>query len=395
MTPEQRQHRVLAVANAAASLADPSSPKGQELRRQLIEHGPLSPEGVHLALRHHIAPCPNEMQLRQLLKVAGQAPYVHVVLSGNVFVAGVQAMAVAVAAAPKVTVRLSRRDSVFTRYLLEIAMEESALDGVVLRDSVAIDTVREAFEQGQMSQVHLYGRDATMVAIARNLCDQGRAHQMLVRAHGAGIGVGVVGARESIQSAAVDAVADIIAFDQRGCLSLRIVFVQGDYRRAVAFGKALFDALQHASQTVPLGTLYDDERIERQRYLSTCCIAGELFYGQNVAVSVADKRVWLPPVGRNVHVVACHAGELHELLRPLQPYVSALGIAGAERDAPVDDVVGEAKQLLPDARVSCLGFMQRPVLDGFVDKRQTPLLRPDQVISRYSERAEGNPQSRP
>jgi hypothetical protein len=83
-----------------------------------------------------------------------------------------------------------------------------------------------------------------------------------------------------------------------------------------------------------------------------------------VSLDVEGRLLLVPPVGRNVHVTCVTAPE--PALRELGPAVTAVGTAGpptlAERVLTV----------LPQARISPLGTMQRPPFDGPVDRRVPP-----------------------
>ncbi len=164
------------------------------------------------------------------------------------------------------------------------------------------------------------------------------------------------------QAAAAAALAwDVVAFDQRGCLSPRVVFVTGD---AKAFGLELRDALEALAGRVPRGKLEPSEAADLSLWASTMSYAGVLFTGDSCAVGVADgmKELALPPTGRHVLVVPLASpGALPDRLAPFARYTIVVG-----SDAPLD----RTRELAPaHARVARLGEMQRPPLDGPVDLR--------------------------
>lgn len=370
MKRTQRERRVRALVRAAGVLADPATEPGQALRSALVAQGPLSEQGVELALRHHLPRDPSSSEMESLIAAAGDARYVHVVLSSNVFVGAVGALAMAVAAAPRVTVRMSRRESVFAQSFL------AQVDDPAFGDPIELsETLRPSWIERDATEVHLYGRDATMAQVAASLPEG-----VWVRAHGAGMGVVVVGAFEDLAQTAEAIVADVIPFDQRGCLSPRVVLVEGA-ERASALAKSIARVLCREAEAVPVGRLLPEELEERTRYRNICRMAGELWEAGEGSVGVGEG-IWVPPVGRNVHVVACESSRVTAVLSPVQSAVAALGVAGAVTDPLVRAVVG----LLPRARVSPSGQMQRPVLDGFVDGRTPDRLRPWQVVEAFSSR---------
>ena len=200
------------------------------------------------------------------------------------------------------------------------------------------------------------------------------------------MGVVVVGKSADARRAADQVAQDVIAFDQRGCLSPRVVFVEGGPAEATAFAQALAARLEAWAERVPLGRLWPEEREQKQHYLLTCRMAGRVWEGAWGAVGLTPTALWVGPPGRHVHVVACEepredwVGQLASMLAPLRHYVVALGIAGASSDA----LVATARALCPEARVSDVGQMQRPLLDGFVDLRVPGPLTPRQVMQRYA-----------
>ena len=253
------------------------------------------------------------------------------------FVAPLRALALAFAASDRVTVRPSRREPVFARALVEALGDP--------RVTIEPDRVVEA------GVIHVYGRDATIASVRR-----AAGPRVSVTGHGTGMGVALV--TGDLARAAEALAEDVTAFDQRGCLSPRMAFVVGDAER---FGREVSDALEERARLVPRGALDPSEAEEAARWTSTVAYAGTLHRGASSAVGVVDARA-IPPTGR------------HLLVRPLASpadLASALGedarlVIAVGTDAPFD----VARALAPvHARVSALGAMQSPPLDGPVDAR--------------------------
>src|SRR5205085_1362006 len=97
---------------------------------------------------------------------------------------------------------------------------------------------------------------------------------------------------------------DVIAFDQRGCLSPRIALLHGSSDDVASFGERLASELEKRERDVPRGALGDDERIELSLYRRTATTVGRCFEGATFTVGVDDspRALALPPSGRNVHV---------------------------------------------------------------------------------------------
>jgi hypothetical protein len=317
------------------------------VRAALVLTTGLSREGVELALAEHLETVPDDTDLRRLVLGAGDAERVHVVLSSNVFIGGLRALAVARAAAERVTVTASRREPVFARALVERAADPA----LSLDDGGAIESVLRG-------EIHVYGRDET-IALVRARAREG----VRVLGHGSGLGVAVVTGRQGALDASRAIARDVAPFDQRGCLSPRAVLVVGGRGEAEALCADLDHALGAVEERVPRGALDADESVAATRYHETVAFAGRIWRGKAHLVGLAPERapLTLAPPGRHLHVAAVESLEAaRALLAPIAGFVVAVG-----SDAPglVGDLVGHR------VRVSPLGLMQRPALDGPVDLR--------------------------
>jgi hypothetical protein len=302
----------------------------------------LTPEGVELGFAS-LETTATAAELRALVASAGNAASVHVVLSANVFVAALRAIALARAAAARVTVRPSSRDPVLARALVEHAGDPA----ITLTDERDVGSTAG-------DEVHVYGRDAT-IADVRSRTRPG----VVVRGHGAGMGVAVLSERADVLRCADALAADVVAFDQRGCLSPRVAFVQGDEAHAAAFAAGLHGRLREWARRIPRGSLSTQERAEAARWRGTLAFAGRVWEAEHHAVGLASAPVAIPPAGRHLLVVPAPSREdLVRALAPLAPSVVAVG-ADDLSDVPAPR----------HARLSALGRMQHPPLDGPVDRR--------------------------
>ena len=298
----------------------------------------LSPEGVERAFLRHVEVDASDDAIAALVARAGDAPEVHVVLSANVFVAPLRAMAIARAASGRVRVRPSRRDPTFARALVDGARDPA----IAIADFDVANVDR--------GEIHVYGRDETIADVRRRA-------RVKVRGHGAGMGVALVSRDARVDDAARALAEDVVAFDQRGCLSPRVAIVLGDAR---AFADALSAALADEERTVPRGVLSEDEAAEAARWCGSVAFAGELARGRAHAVAIAPASA-IPPPGRHVLVVpAADEAAAAAIVAPLARHVVAVGS---------DDAALAARVAPPHARRSALGDMQRPPLDGPVDLR--------------------------
>jgi hypothetical protein len=311
----------------------------------------LSLEGVDFAFARLEREASDD-DLRLLVARAGDAARVHVVLSANVFVAALRAIAVARAAAPRVSIRPSPRDPTLARALVEAA-EDPGLTLSTERDAGAIEA----------GAIHVYGRDETIAAV-RGAARPG----VVVRGHGAGLGVAVVTPATDLGAAAEALARDVVVFDQRGCLSPRVAFAVGDRARAEAFASALDACLGAWGRRVPRGALGRAERAESRSWRDTFAFAGRVFEGDGHAVGLAGardagdgSRLAIGPAGRHLGVFPVPT--LDAACRAIAPIARFVVVVGSD-DGDVGRTVAP-----PQARVVPLGAMQSPPLDGPVDLR--------------------------
>jgi hypothetical protein len=323
----------------------------------IVESTGLTPEGVELAFARSLEVDATDAEIATLVERAGDAPRVAVVLSSNVFVGALRALAVARAAAPIVVVRPSRRDPTVARALVETAADRAL-------------TLDEAFDVASWpdGEVHVYGRDETIADVRARVRGHGGDARVIVRGHGAGMGVAWISRAADPRRAAAALAEDVVLFDQRGCLSPRVVLVEaeeGDATRADAFADALHADLERLETSVPRGVVPGGERAAADRYVATMTYACRALVGRAHAIGVGPRGapVVLPPPYRHVHVAPCaSAAEAKRLLEPLAKAIVAVG---------TDDAAGARALSPPWARVSALGRMQRPPLDGPVDQRDS------------------------
>lgn len=315
-----------------------------DVRERLVSVTGLSREGVDLAVESALERDPSEAELDLLFSRVRPAEEVGVVLSANVFTASLRALVLARAAAPRVLVKASRRDPV---------LADALIDESQLTCFVRVDEAPRAPRPGTV--IHAYGRDETMRELAT-------VTGLPVWAHGAGLGVAVVERELPLEDVVPGLVEDTVLFDQRGCLSPRLVLVEGDMSRLEALARTLFEALERRSREVPRGKLAPDERAELVRRTSVALLVGEVLEGGSCTVSFAELEDESPPVlfppGRNLALLAVRDRGAAERR------LASLGGAVASVASGVRTTCGATR-----ARWAPFGSMQRPRLDGPVDLR--------------------------
>jgi len=344
----ERLHRLL---GAARRLARPNDPLGRAARERLIPTG-LSPQGIELAFRHSLGPElePSAPDLARLVATAPAAAHIHVLLSASVFTAAHRAIALALAGSALVTVRPSRREPAFATLLSEAAP--------------GLFAVVPALEPKAGEHVYAYGSSAALTDFRKSL-----PSGVVFHGHGPGFGAIVLDesacGREELAQVARAIALDTAVFDQRGCLSPRVVLVEGEPEAARRVATALAEALGTLEHSVPLGRLAPEEVAEVTRYRDASVYRGLLFAAGSGFVATAEANALrIAPVGRNLEVLAVR--DAAAVLAPHAKHLTTLGVRGSA------SLTSRLRAIAPRARAAGVGAMQAPALDGPVDLRADP-----------------------
>ena len=347
--------RVQAWLAAARSLTRPRT--ADALVEALATESGLSIEGVRHALDTVLEVDRADEELDAFLahprlRSMGERPAVGVLLSAHVVTAPLRAIAWALAQSPVVRVRASRRASTFVRALADAAPSLVALE---LAGEAPGDELRRLVASLPAGgALHVYG-GAQALDAARG-ATAGRA-DLDLELHGPGFGVIVATAAEVIEH--VEAIAlDVVAFDQRGCLSPRAAIVVGDCATAAT---ALHEALGRLDARIPRGALAADVRAEVTLAIETARFAGVAHVGAGHAVLdlPESSSLTIGPAARVLPLV--HAADLDVALARLAPHSGQLTqIACSE---------AWRARLSAIAPTCALGAMQTPPFDGPVDRR--------------------------
>jgi hypothetical protein len=336
-----RRARVERLLEAARAVSSPEHDAGRTLRARLLETTGLSAPNIELGLTRCLELEPGRQHLDDLLASTPTTRRAHVLLSGNVFVAALRAIAIAVSASTSVQVRASRRDPALAEALHARAPELFEL------------TAKLQPEPGE--HLWAYGSDATLADVRASLPAGVWFHR-----HGAGFGAAVVDAGAWSPSAARALALDTALFDQRGCLSPRVVCVLGNLAQARDVARAIARELVALEVELPPGSASADDAAERRRKRDAAAYAFELFDAGSGWVSCSNELV-IPPSARTLHVTpTCDPS------RSLAPFAAHLTCVAAD-----DERRGALRKAFPGARLAALGQMQCPALDGPVDRRQT------------------------
>lgn len=342
----ERRARLDGLLRSARSLADPKSERGASARARLTASSGLSPEGVDFAIANCLEIDPDEREIERLIRSTPTANAAHVLLSANVFVAAHRAIAIGLAASETVHVRPSRR---------EPEMAELLLGGAPGSFRIVSELTPRAGDR-----LWAYGSDETLSEVATTLPPGVAFH-----GHGTGFGVAVVD--DSVgESGCSDLVArlaqDIVLFDQRGCLSPRVLLVGAGSGVARDLARALAKELERLEGKVPRGQLDPAEAAAITSFRDTTSFLGEVYpAGLGFVSCGSDERWLLPPSGRNLHVIP--TGDPRPQLAALRPMITSCAFAGRAAFG------ASLRSSLPGARLCEFGKMQRPPFDGPVDLR--------------------------
>ena len=341
-----RRARLEPLFDSARSLLDASRERGKVARERLVRSSGLSPEGVNFALERCLEAAPPESAIEELIRSTPVARRAHVLLSANVFVAAHRAIAIGLAASQSLRVRASRR---------EPEMAELLLAGAPGAFELIPDLSPESGDH-----LWAYGSDETLREVSQHLVPG-----VLFHRHGSGFSVAVISGRptDAVATQLLGALAeDIALFDQRGCLSPRVLLVDGDGKLAHELAVELAAELTRVETRIPRGRLDETEQAAITTFCDSASYFGDVYPAGLGFVSSADSSTWLmPPVGRNLHVLPTR--NVASSVAKLAHLVTSCAYAG---DGELRTVLETA---LPNARFCRFGELQSPPFDGPVDRR--------------------------
>ena len=291
-----------------------------------------------------------------------------VVLAGNVFTASVRGIVVPLLFGVPVLVKASSSETLFPAMLCDALRSADSRLGAAM--SVVVfpggDVEREAALIDSAEAVSVYGGDATVEAMAARL-----GNTPLI-AHGHGVSVAYCG-NHAIEEAHIGHTIsslslDICAYDQRGCLSPQLVYVEESSElSAMDFAERLAkEGLTPLSRTLPRGPLPVSVGGAQAQWRGVAEVEGSLVRGDTYAVSVRESQPirWSPGF-RNVTVTPVRA--LDEALQAMRPIGSNLKCVGADSASIPELEARLASSPTLSAYACTIGTMQTPSLDAPAD----------------------------
>lgn len=316
---------------------------------------------------------------REVLGTKGLVPVpaklVVVVLAGNVFSAAVRAIFLPLLSGAPVLVKGSSQDSVLPHFLLR-AMR--AVDPEIAARCELVSFARETPDAAaallaQADVVSLYGSDETLATLA----PQTKRGATIVR-HGSGISAGYVYAEAlrdtaTVRDAAQRVALDVAAYDQRGCLSPQVLYVQrGGAIDGRGFARVLFEeTLPELAQLLPPGAATLADQAQALQWRGAAQVRGELFDGRTFAVSYEATHDPRPsPGGRLISVYDCDSPD--DFARAIAPVGGALKCVGVAGGREYRMRLAQSLRLTAAPRICRAGEMQTPPFQIYADG-QAPL----------------------
>jgi hypothetical protein len=293
-----------------------------------------------------------------------------VILAGTVFTAPVRGIVVPLLLGVPVLVKASSRERLFPTMLRDALRHGNPRLGGAMNLVVfpGGDAEREAALVELAESVAVYGSDQTIAAVAARLRDTS------LLAHGHGVSIAYCG-RQALSDAHIertiaDLSVDICAYDQRGCLSPQVVFVEErpDFSAHVFAERLAAKGLEPMSNALPRGPLPTSVGAAQAQWRGIAEIEGTLISGNAHAVAVRPALPWRwSPGYRNVTISPVRG--LDAVMQALEPLGQSLKCVGAD-----SATLGEIQARLTESGTlqayACpLGKMQTPGLDAPADGR--------------------------
>jgi hypothetical protein len=290
------------------------------------------------------------------------------VLAGNLPGAGLDSiifsLLVKSATLVKASSTASSLPTFFAHTLAQVDPELGACLAVVTwpRGSTALEEI--AFSQAEV--VVASGSDQSLAAIHPRVRGKfiGYGHKMSFS----------VISKETLHNAqelARQAAYDVVLYDQQGCLSPQLIYVEeGGAVSPKAFAARLAEALTEWERVLPRGTITPETSLAIRRARDEAewqSLAGKdvaLYAGSNgtawTAIYEGDSAFVPSPLYRTIRVKPLSSlMQLHELLTSWRPYLEAVGVAGHKtRLTEIAEILGQVGV----SRICPIGTMQTPPL---------------------------------
>lgn len=290
------------------------------------------------------------------------------VLAGNLPGAGLDSLIFSLLVKSATLVKTSSHASclpaLFARTLAQIDPELGACLAVVTWQGGNVALENLAF--GRADTVIASGSEKSLAAIRPHI--RGR---FIGYGHKVSFAVIAKEALDDAHTVARKAAYDVALFDQQGCLSPQLIYVEeGGAMTPHAFAALFAEALAEWEQTLPRGNVSREASVAIRRARDEAewqALAGKdvaLYASLNgtawTVIFDADPTFGPSPLYRTIRVKPFSSiTHLHELLISWQPYLEAVGVAAhPTRHTQLAEVLGQAGV----SRICPIGTMQTPPL---------------------------------
>jgi hypothetical protein len=264
-----------------------------------------------------------------------------------------------------------RRDCVFTRLWVEslAAIDADLAACVAVAYWPGGDRDREDAALAEADLVIASGGDDAIAVLRPRV-------RRRFAAYGSRLSIAAIAAecRQSAQAlgAAARGVAlDVAVWDQRGCLSPRLCFVEGDLASARAAAAAIAEALRDIGERLPRGSMSSEEILAVRRFRDAAEWAdptggrmSDFFFADDLGVGSVVVDAGVPPQPAPTHrclrvIPVASIESMLRVLEPLRGTLEGVGLAAA----------GHFSELAAQLRafgiplVAAAGELQRPPLD--------------------------------
>lgn len=370
---EERARWLEATAKALAK----DAPLGREARDTLPKETGSSDAMVAWALRTTLDTVRRDTLLglaEEAMEVVGGRPdpisLLSVVLAGNVFTASVRGIVVPLLFGVPVLVKAASNETRFPAFMRDALRRADAELGMTM-DLVVFpggDIDREAALLELAEAVSVYGTDETVRAIEQRI-----DNRIPVIAHGHGVSVAYCSARslalEAIDDTATRVALDLTAYDQRGCLSPQVIYVEETPERPVdGFAARLSGALEAVAETLPRGPLPEPVGPAQTQWRGLAEVEGTLVRGREHALAInRDGAIRWSPGYRNATVVPVR--NLDEALDSMTAFIAHLKCVGTDAWTLRELGARFSENASWKAYATEIGTMQTPSLDAPADGR--------------------------
>ncbi|MEK7702963.1 MAG: acyl-CoA reductase [Nitrospirota bacterium] len=293
------------------------------------------------------------------------------ILPGNIPSIGVMSLVTAILVKSASIAKISAQNGDLTPFFIEGLHTISPL----LAKSIAIVSWEQSNQKemsaafSQSDKVILYGSDETVDAIAKLVSP---LTKMIV--HGSKVSLGLIAKECVSREIAERAAMDVALYDQRGCLSPHLYYVEeGGGNAPILFAQYLSEALQ--KMPLPKGPISNDSASAIQQLRGTMQLMGGMVFASSNTVDYTvlydpDPAFAFSPLSRTIWIKPIKTfSEIGNHLSAIGNKLQAVGIALPESSCGKRESILEMLGLMGACRICPIGEMQKPPLTWHHDGR--------------------------